>query len=110
MPTAEGPKDVLDDIDDWGGGDLGGDPVSCTCCDGDTGDSSGVELGRKCTAGSDTGGKSVGECDGDEASGDAGGETGDATGHSHVDSGVCTGGDRGGSRPPFLSPLGAHCV
>lgn len=54
------------------GGDLGGDAVGCICCDGDTGDSPGVELGSKRHSWGDTGGKSVGERDGDEAGGGAG--------------------------------------
>ena len=108
--TVEGPRDGLGDADAWGGGDWGGGPVGCICCDGDRGDSPGVELGSKCTAGSDAGGKSTGERDSDEAAGDAGDETGDSTGQSPVDSGACRGGDRGGLRPPLSSPLGAHCV
>lgn len=85
-----------------------------TSCCGDTR----VELGGKCTAGSHTGGKSIGECGGDEAGGDTGDcssedtgdEGGDSTGHSHVDSGACTGGDTGEPRPLLPSPSGAHCV
>lgn len=106
----EGRRGGLGDAEAWRGGDLGGDAVGCICCDGDTGDSPGVELGSKGTAGSDTGGKSVGERDGDEAGGGAGDEAGASTGQSHVDSGACMGGDRGALRPPLPSPLGAHCV
>ena len=106
----EGPRHGLGDADACGGGDVGGDSAGCICCDGDSGDSPGVELGRKGTAGSDAGGKSVGEHDADEAGGNAGDETGDSTGQSHVDSGACMGGDRGGLWPPLPSPLGAHGV
>lgn len=109
-PTLQGPRGGLGDAVAWGGGDLGGDPVGCICCDGGTGDSPGVELGSEDTAGSDAGGKSVGERDGDEAGGDAGDKTGGSTGQSHVDSGASMGGDRGGQRPPLPSSLGARCV
>lgn len=104
----------LGDTDDGEDGGLGGDPVVCTCCC----DWTGVELSAKCTAGSDAGMGSAGECDGDEASAVAGdcsneepaGETGDSTGRSRVDSGLSTGENTSGPWLSFPSSLGAHCA
>lgn len=118
VPPAESPGGGLSDRDGWEGGDSGGDPDSCTCFCGGTGDRPGVGLGSEGTAGSDIGGKSAGERDDEESSVNAGdcsdeetgGEAGASTGHSCVHSGVCVGGDTSGPWPPLSFSLGSHCV